>query len=68
MRRLENILPGRTILQMEPSFPIRDFSWRFVHVRFWAQEVSKVVQSLYFVVVISMVMLCELMAMPRYVM
>ena len=61
----ENILPGRTTLQMCPSFPIRDFNSRLVEVlrEFHLLRFSMAARS--FSSGTSIVIFEELMAMPR---
>ena len=67
IKRRVNILPGRTTLDMNPSFPTRDLSWRFVHVRLFLHFWRMVMQSSYFSGGTSILVSLELMVMPRYI-
>lgn len=63
---LENIRPGLTTLDMWLSLPIRDFSSRFVHVLRFFHLFKLVVASASFSLGTSMVIVTELIMMPRY--
>ena len=63
----ENILPGLTTLHIWPSLPIRDFSSRLVHVLRLYHLFREIVVSSSFSSGTSMVILRELITMPRYV-
>ena len=68
INRRENILPGLTILLMNPSFPMRDFSCLFVQVRLFLQLINRSMLSWYLSSVTSMIIRNELMPMPRKIM
>ena len=62
-----NILPGLTTLQMCPSFPIKDFSWRLVHVLRLYHFFRLAMASVNFASGTSMVMCNEFIIIPRYI-